>query len=326
MFTLLNREEHIQRINNHQDAYKQLITNGTLKKDDYLAIQKDVTTIRRKALVGIMDLYNAGLTFQADIKDQIISRQNRSGFGSAKLEMNPTKTTNNQVDYTLDIQPLPIGHMGWGIPFRQKQLAYKYADGFEESVRKTSEAFEGLLFNGAPTINVKYGDSTVPVYGYMTHPSASSHTITDWASVDGGGAYDNLDGIVPDVIAMRAKAFTEGSVSGNSQMVLYVNNAYWGVLDNDYKAYATRTILERILQISNISAVKPTDELATGQVCLVEMDKRTIELGVAQDIITVPQNMNDIMQGENFLTYGCMTPMIHADREGKTGIVKGVQA
>ena len=117
----------------------------------------------------------------------------------------------------------------------------------------------------------------------------------------------------------------QGGVS-NDSVCMYVANDIWTNLQNDYKVESTDTsgsgmmVVERLKKIAQIRDVKPAEKLADGEVVLVELEERTIQLAIASDIISVPHQKTSPMMPQVMTTYAAMVPQIKVDSAGNTGI------
>lgn len=304
------------------DKNGKIVNNvGVLRHEDHQRIMDTVIQVRRRSLNGIADVIAAGLTTSESISTQLVGTENINEFQPAKRDMNPTAFQNNVTDFELVYTPLPITHQSWRIPFRQMGFGYKRSAGLTESVRQVSESLEEMLFNGDDKIQVTVNGSTSVIRGYTTHPDRSTQVVGDWTT--GANA-------LAGALLMVGKIFTQGAVSQANSCVLYVANNLWTEMQNDYVAAAVaptiKTVKERLEAISEIREVKPAEKLADGNVLLVEMSDRTIEMPMASDIVTIPHlRMNDL-DDQVFTTYAVMTPVFKVDRNGRMGMVHGTPA
>lgn len=289
--------------------------NGTLRHEDFLSIQDRVVEVRRRALNGIADLREAGLSFSENISTQLVGFEKINEFQAARQDMNPNVNQNNDTVYTEDFVPLPIAHQSWNVPWRQTGFDYKRSAALPESVRQVAERLENTLFNGNAAISVTFNNNPYVVYGYTTHPNRGQGTISDWTVLA------NYDKIVSETITQIGLMWsTQGGVA-NDSVVMYVANDLWTIMQNDYvAAFPSDPIIDRLKEIAQIREVKPAEKLAAGQVMLVEMSERTVQLAVAADLITVPHTKDNPFDPQTFTTYGAMVQQIKVDTNGNTGI------
>lgn len=302
----------------NSDDKQALVTNanGTVRHEDFMVIRGMVIEVRRRSLNGIADLRGAGLTFTADIGEQLVGFETVNEFQAAKQDMNPNSFDNNDTTFTEDFVPNPITHSSFSVPWRQQGFDYKRSLGLSESLRQTAERLEETLFNGNANIAVTFNGTAFPIYGYTTDPNRGTGTISNWTL----GASQGL--IVNELIDQIGLMWTtQGGVSNNSVMV-YVANDIWNVLQKDYNAtYPTdKTIMARIKEIAQVKDVKPAEKLASTQVVLVEMESRSVELAVASDIVVIPHTKLNAMAPQVLTTYAAMVQKIKADNTGATGV------
>lgn len=296
--------------------------NGTLRHEDFLVIQDKVLEVRRRKLNGITDLMAAGLSFGVDIGEQLVGFENINEFQEAEQEMNPNSYQNNDTAFSEAYVPNPIAHSSFEVPWRQQGFDYKRSLGMSESARQVAEKLENTLFNGNTDIVVNFAGANQALYGYTTHPDRGTGTISDWTLSTPAG----LAAIVPETVAQIGNMFaSQGGVS-NDSVIVYVANDIWTNLQNDYKVESTDTsgsgmmIVDRMRKIAQVKDVKPAEKLADGEVVMVEMEERTIQLAVASDIIAVPHQKTSPMEPQVMTTYAAMVQQIKSDSNSNTGI------
>lgn len=318
-YVLLNSDNKIiARNSTVAEAVKnELYTNATtLRHEDFLIIQEKITEVRRRKLNGITDLMEAGLSFPASISDQIIGTENINEFSEAEQEQNPTGFDNEDTVYGEVFVPNPITHKTFSVPWRQQGFAYKQSLGLSESVRMVAERLEETLFNGNTKIKVNFNGTLQQIFGYTTHPDRGTITISQWDLVA------NNDKIVDEVIAAIGSMFAnQGGVEMDS-VIMYFPKNFKGAMDRDYvSGFPSDTVKDRIMRIPEIKNVKFAEKLADDNVVFVEMLERTVQLGVASDIISVPHVKTNPMQAQVMTTYAAMVQIIKSDSAGNTGIL-----
>ncbi len=313
-YVVINAEGEIIIRNDDKQA---LITNatGTVRHEDFLVIRDMIIEVRRRKLHGISDLRESGLSFTAALGDQLIGFENVNEFKLAEQDMNPNSYDNNDTVITEDFVPNPITHSTFSIPWRQTGFDYKRSLGMAEALRQIAERLEETLTNGNASISVTFQGTAFPIFGYTTDPSRGTGTISNWTA----GASQGL--IINELIdQIGAMWLNQGGVGNNSVMV-YVANDIWNVLQKDYNTTnPSKTILARMMDIAQVKDVKPLEKLASTQVVLVEMEKRTVELGIASDIIVTPHIKINPMAPTVLTGYAAMVQKIKSDSNGKTGV------
>ncbi len=303
------------------DAEGNIVNNvGTLRHEDHVRIQDQLIAIRRASLSGIADLIAAGLTAPQTLDTMLAGYETTNEFQAAEVSMNDIRRQDNNSNYVPSYVPLPVVFSGWSIPWRQDGFAYKDSAGLSESVRQVAEASENMLFNGETRAVVNFNSANQTVYGYTNHPDRQTFTIGDWTAVAGTA-------VVTDVLAMVEKLYLNTFVNANQKsLVLYIARDFWMSLQEDYSTTkGDNTILDRIMAIPEIIAVRPALKMATGTAVLVEMADRTVQMGIASDIVTIPHEQQSRVSNQEFTTYAVWTPMIKSDRNSITGICHGTQ-
>ena len=292
--------------------------SGALRFDDNVLTTEQTIKLRRKALVGVSDLLDNGLVRPASLMDLFVRYHNMNGFTDAKSSMNPITGQLDQTNYKPVLTPLPILFKDWFIPFRQDGFSYKNNDGASEANRKVMELLEEMLFNGLDNISIDVGGSAAKLYGYTNSPNTITSTISDWTDTA------NLKKVVPDTVNLLKEMEEQASISlMNKNVMMYVSSDLSvDPMVNDYNPdYPSNVVIERLRQIPQIMDVKSSPNVPAGSVVLVEMDERTIEMGVAQDVVNVPWTRTQPMENQRFTTFAAMCPIIKKPREGKTGVL-----
>lgn len=295
---------------------KALITNAahSVRHEDYLVIQDTIVEIRRRALNGIADLRANSLTFNESIEKQLVGFERATKFNEAKQSMNPNTTSNNDTNFTEDLVPCPITHLGFSVPWRQSGFNYKQSLGMSESIRLVAERLEKTLFVGNTKIAVAYNGESKGLYGYTTHPKRGTGNISDWTiSTNYGKIHTELN-------TQLGLMFSAQSGVMNGRVMVYVANDIWQALQEDYKAESEKTIMERCKAIAQVMDIKPAEYLPNGEVVLVEMERRSVELCIESDIVVIPHTKTEVFQPQAFTAYAAMTHHIKDDADGNTGI------
>ena len=302
----------------HNADKNELVHNadGTVRHEDFLVIKDKIIEVRQRKLNGIADLMSNGLSIPASIGDQLVGFENTNEFQEAEQDMNPTSFDNNDTTFTKDFVPNPITHSSFSVPWRQQGFQYKNSKGMVASIRQVAEKVEKTLFLGNSGISVTFNATAFQIYGYTTHPNRGVDTISDWTLTA------STEAIITETVTALGLMFADqGGIKDENSVIMYVANDIWMNLQNDFKANSDKTVKDRLLQISQIKEVKPAEKLTNGNAILVEMEDRTIELAVAQDIIVVPHVKTNPMASQHMTAYAAMVHKIHEDSNSNTGIM-----
>lgn len=249
-----------------------LRTFGTLRKDEWIEIDRVVTRVARDRLRGVADLRAAGLTktIPNALGTTRIEWEKVSEMDPAEMSMSGlSQSQNDRVVFDLDHLPVPIIYKDFQINLRALMASRKQGTGLdtlqiEMASRKVSEYLEDLLWNGSTVLG-----SANPIYGYRTTPNRNTGSTTaDWNSASG-------DQIVGDVLAMIEKATADNFFG---PYVLYFSTAAGIMMSDDYKAESDKSILTRLREIPEISAFRSTNKLANNEALLVQMSPDVVEL------------------------------------------------
>lgn len=301
----------------HLNANGQLVSNATTLRHEEGKVYDDaLIEISRLRLNGIEDLRKRGLIKPLGGLGTILSMYERVGeMTGAVIDMDGrTGSNNDRITFDEVGVPIPIFHKEWNLGERVVLASRQRGEPLDTTQMRMAsrvvlEAMEDSLFNGIPGLIV----SGLSIYGYTTHPSRNPYTLTaDWTADPGTD-------IIPDVKAML-QLLLDAKKYG--PYILYVAKDIMINLESDYSATkGTETIKDRILRFQDISEVKGADFLADGEVLLIQMDRETVDLAVAQDIRNLTWNIHP-MQTE-YMVLSAMAPRIKADRDGNCGIVHG---
>ena len=305
-----------------QKQINEMHTNSSiLRYDEWRKIDERVLATAREKINAIDDLKSAGLQVNLGGVGVNVSSIPRSGETTeAKVNMDPeTKTQNDKIKFDIINFPVPLFIKDFCLNGRTLASSGGRGESLQTTqVREATVAMklkmEGMAFNGLP--EVKFGADTI--YGYTTHPDRIPHTLTSsWETADGVT-------IISDITAMVKKA---KSVRRYGPFVLYIPCNVWTSLDEDYSTLKSdRTTLERMKALSSIADVKEGFTLAPDQVVLVEMNDSTVDLAIAQDMLTLEVNPGiHPLAGKpiEFRLISAMVMRLKSDMNGSMGLVHG---
>jgi len=267
-----------------------LRTLDVLSKDEWKIFDDVIIDVARQRLTGVQDLMAAGLSY--DIPNGLGTTQVEWELGS---DMDPAHvsmdgTTMGQRDrytYTLKSLPLPIVHKEFAVNIRALEASRKRGLPLDTTQAQlcskiVSEKLEDMVFNGhAITV------AGTTIEGYLNATNRNTGSIVDWALVGTTGEV-----IIASVLAMITAAMADKMYG---PYVLYVPIDYYIKLGNDFKTNSDKTILQRILEIPGISAVKFSQNLpggGTGKVVLVQMTRDVVDIVNGLPVTTVQWEEN----------------------------------
>jgi uncharacterized linocin/CFP29 family protein len=288
--------------------------NAVLRKDEWILFDRTVQDIARKRLIAVGDLLSRGL--RTPIANALgitrVEWQRMGDMSAAEISM--SGISESEYDrLTFDVQglPVPIIHKDFTINVRALESSRRGGQPLdtlqvEVATRKVVEQIESMLFNGATVL----GTNNV-IYGYLTAPNRNTGSVTaSWNTATG-------DQIVGDVLAMLAKAYADNMFG---PFVLYTSiNASVNMAD-DYKAESDRTILDRVLAIPGIEAIRPTAELTGNNVLLVQLSRDVVDMldGIQPTTVEWESHGGFVV---HFKVLAIMIPRIRNDYLNQSGIV-----
>lgn len=307
-------------LNEQGDDLIKVNTPSALRYDEFKDIDRTVYEVAKQRLVGVADLQTKGLVHNLGGLGSVISQYEKSSdMTEATISMaGVTGGEKDTPNFETVSVPVPIVHKDFTLNIRRLEASRNsiYADSLDTTAaaiaaRVVSEKSEDMLFGGS---TIKVEDGTI--YGYTTAPNRNTVLIaTAWDALSAA----NMDDIVEDVQSALDLARADRHYG---PFTLYVPSNYEGVLDNDYEPASgdTRTIRERLLQLSGLNEIKVADRLTDDNAVLVQMTRDVVDLAVAQGITTVQWNQQGGMI-ENFKVMACWVPRVKDDYDGRSGIV-----
>ena len=299
-----------------------LRTNAVLRKDEWEQLDAALISVARERLTAAADLMDRGLVYNVPngMGTTIVQHETVSEMTEAQVSMDGiTKGENDRVTFSLVSTPLPIIHHDFQISARV--LAASRTTGapldttqVEEAMRQVAETTEGLVLNGYSGGDLLgFGSSKAQLFGYTNRTGRNVYSIaTDWDDSGATGA-----SILADVLNMISAAHGDRMFG---PYILYVPTNYWVALQDDFKADSDKTILNRLLEIAGIDAIKPADKLADDNVLLVQMTKSNVDMVVGMQPTTVEwESQGGMMM--MFKVMSIMVPRVKLDHNGNSGIV-----
>ena len=302
-----------------------VVNNGLLQFQEWLDIDRTVIQSAEQRLVGIADLRAAGLIHNLGSIGQTITLwQTVSSMTEANINMDGvTAGEEDTIQFGTAQVPVPIIHKDWRLNMRRLVASRTFGESLDVTAAAVAgslvaEASERMLFGGAP---IRVDASTI--YGYRTFPGREQVDLTaDWLTA-------SPSEIKADVQVMLARLRANRFYG---PFTLYIPGDWEGVLDeffimeggDDTAGYSIatpgRTIRDVLLSLSGLNSIKVADMLnGTSEAVMVSLDRRTVDLAIAQDITTISWQAMGGMQ-ERFKTMACWVPRIKSDFQGRCGV------
>lgn len=272
---------------NRKIMYAELIENNTLREDQTREVDEALTRVSRRDLVAVSDLMGG------------LSKDLAKGVGATTYEFDRIAPVGpayqgmsimdlgeeDLVNFSRTAIPVPVTASRFSLDARQRAAGMGMGDSvdmvnIEEHTRSVAEKLEDTLVYGS---SVVLGGNSLP--GYTNHGSVDTQSFSSshWDDQTAGAH----SAAVEDVLNMRTGLRDNGFTG---PYILYVSPNFDGALDDDYKAEASRTLRQRLLDIDGITQVKVLPNLANDHALLVQMTRSVIEYAVGQPITTVTWN------------------------------------
>ncbi len=295
----------------------QLRTNDTLRKDEWLEIDRAVIEIARDRLTGVTDLVNAGLTINLvnGLGTTVFQWEDMSDMTAADINMEGiTEGNRDRVVFDLNSIPLPIVHKDFYISKRVLTASRTLGQPLditqaEVAAQLVAEQVENILFNGAS--NLTFGGGTL--FGYRDFPNRNTFTLPAAWDASATTGSDMLR----DLLDMLALLHTDRMFG---PYVLYVPTLYWTRFQDDFKTNSDRMILERLLAISGIASIKPADTLPANNVVLTQMSANNTKMVIGMQPTVVQWETQGGMR-LHFKVMTIMVPRVAATHTDQSGIV-----
>ena len=301
---------------------EKLTANATLRKDEWLSLDQQIIEMARQRLVIVEDLRAAGLVQNVGGLGTLISEwETGSAITDAEATMDGESTADqDNQEFGLSGVPIPVIQKPFKISERQLMASRTRGSALDvttglEAARAVARKSEDMLFNGLTMGKVK----SYSVYGLTNHPNRATISLTyDWSLAATTGA-----NVLEDVMALIKKAETDERGIGPYNIYVSTDAAY--KFREDYTSNYGKTLLDRILEIPEISNVRFSDKVKSKNAVLLQMDKTTIDLAVASDVTNVQWNSPSGWT-HNFQTFAAWAPRIKGDYDGHLAVVHGTKS
>lgn len=292
-----------------------LRTNDVLRNREWIDFDTAVVNVARERLVAIGDLVQAGLTYPLANALGItrVEWETISDLTDASVSMSGlSQGQNDRFETALTSVPVPIVHKDFKIDIRALHAYRNLGQPLdmmqvEVATRVVAEKLEAILFNG-----VTVGVSGSPVYGYTNAPNRiTGSTTVDWNTATGAQ-------ILGDVLAMQGAAAAKNMFG---PFIIYCSQASFIHLGDDFKANGDKTILERLLDVPNIMAVKPTQKITdSGVVIMVQMTRDVVDIvdGIQPTVVSWESQGGFLV---NFKVLAIMVPRMKSTYTLQSGII-----
>lgn len=297
-------------------------SESALRATDWTNLDTKLVEAAQQQLVLVDDLISTGLTYNAgDIGTLVAEWDAPSELTDAIVTMDgETGGDRDNQDFSRDGVPIPIIHKEFNLGRRALLAARRSGAALDTThgaaaARAVARTSEKMMFNGYQIQAAGSQSNRHTIRGLLTHPARATLGLKVWDA-----PATTADEILADIQAMIRKAETEELTIGGYR--LYLNTSYQYLFRQDYKAMSEKTLMQRVLEIDGIDAVRFSTQCPVGQVVLVQWLDSTIDLAVISDIDVIQWKSNTGWT-DKFQTYAAWAPRIKSDFDGHLGVVHG---
>ena len=297
--------------------------NALLRRYDWEVIDQKVIDIARTPLTVTNDLRNFGLVEPlGGLGTMVTTYERGSDMSAADIDM--AADTDGQADavaFSPVSIPVPIVHKGFTINMRMVEASRRSGTPLDTTqvaiaTRKVGDALENMIVNGS---TLKSGGNAI--YGLTTHPDRS----TDTASNYGGGAFTTEGNAHKTIAGMMEALYAQGYMGPYGCYVAMnrIKNLWARHTDGSGKS-EVQTILDNLRE-GGLQYIRPSASLADSTVVLFQLTSDVIDLGVAQDMVTVQSETKGSLVA-NFKVMTAAVPRVKSDASGACGVAHATSA
>ena len=306
-----------------KESYRTIQVNaGTLRRDEWKALDEAVLRIAEHRLQGTQDLIGRGLVYNLGnaMGTTVLEYHDVSDALEAGLSMDGvTRQQGDRPEFKSVYLPIPIIHADFEINERVLQVSRNMGNGLdtimaERAARKVAVKLEKMLFT-----DETYGFGGGKIYSLVNFPHRKEYSLgTAWTSLSDNDSEGTVgEQIVTQVLDMKQTMINDSQFG---PYVLYVPTNYETLIDSDYNSYKTNTIRERILKISNIQDIVVVDTLTSDNIVMLQLSTDTIRIVRGLGL----QSVQWATEGNFVNKYKVLTiqvPQIRADQNNNTGLL-----
>jgi uncharacterized linocin/CFP29 family protein len=301
-------------------AERPINTNATLRKDEWINLEDAILEAARERLVIVDDLRSAGLTYNVGGLGTLVSEwETASEITDAEITMDgETMTQKDRQEFGLTGVPIPIVMKDFSIGERMLMASRQRGASLDvttgaEAARSVARRSERMVFYGANIGATNSAGSLYTIPGLFTFGNRETFTISDWSNDATTPAT-----ILSEILQMISKMEIEQRCYGPFN--LYIPNTYSRRFREDFKADGDKTLMQRVMDEPMISAIKVADVIEGGNVAMIAMNNRYLDLAVAADLTTVQWQSGSGFTN-HFKNYAAWAPRLKSDFDGRVGIL-----
>lgn len=302
------------RTNKNNYEHPQVNANGTLRREEWMALDRALIDISRSRLGGIDDLKSRGLTYNLGnaMGTTVLEYQDISDSMEAELSMDGvTRGNADRPEFGSVYLPIPIIHVDFDLNLRTLSASRNNGNPLDTTMvehagRKVKEKLEAMLFTST---SYSYGGGTI--YSYLNQPHRNPVVSTTVWDDSATGA-----NIIADIQKMKKASI---AAKHYGPWTLYIPTEYETRLDEDYVSGYPKTIRARIMELNGIEKIQVVDTLTDGNVLLVQMTSDVVRLVTGMDMQVIEWKTEGGMVSK-FKVMAIQVPQIRNDHDGNSGL------
>jgi hypothetical protein len=293
-----------------------LRTNAVLPREAWIQYDRAVVEGALPRMRAVGDLVAAGLTTPLPnaMGTTVYGYDTMGDMDPAMTSMDGlAKTENDTIEFGNRLAPVPIIHKDFFIHLRKLEASRRSGQPLDTTQaniagRKCGEEAERTLVIGGKTF------AGLPLYGYTTTPFRITRSFGAGGVWTGAATGEQITAdILLGVQDLNAQGFY-------GPFWLYVPGNMSAKLEGDYKAAATTSIRQRILDLEPISDVRYLDQLPAGNVLIVQPTADVITMLDGEALQSIQWDMAGGFV-INYKSFMIQVPLIRGNAAGKTGIL-----
>jgi uncharacterized linocin/CFP29 family protein len=294
-----------------------LRTLDTLRKDEWKELDDALVEEGVIRLRGVADLLAAGLnrTVPNGMGKTIFQWEKITDMEPAQVSLDGiVRTEGDRQEFSLENLPLPITHKDFFLNLRTLAASRERGESLDTTQARTAgrlvaEQTENLLFNGYDNT---FGGFNI--YGYTTHPDRNT------SAFGAGGAWSGAaktgEEILADLLTMIAGLEADRYYG---PYWLYIPGNTSVKLEEDFKANSDKTIRQRLMEVSSLSAIRTADQLTADNIILVQGTSDVVTMVEGETTQTIQWDVEGGFQ-INFKAFNIHVPLVRSDAQGRSGV------
>ena len=308
------RKRHARRWNpvlRNDDAF---VANSVLDKREWARLDAAIFEMVKLRQNAMADLISRGLTVPGSLATLMSQWRHATERVRPTVSMDGrSRVDRDRTDRLTRSVPIPIFRTDYEIGRREllaSQTLGNPIDTFEagEAAGSITEEQERMLFSGETGVVVQ-GSS---IAGYTTLAARDTGT----AAAYGGGDFATISNIKPTFLGMLAALAAKRY---HGPFLCYIAQAQYHQMLDTYSDGSGDTALDRVQELPQIDAVKPSDFLAAGNLVMVQMTSNVVDWFNAMDVQNREWESGD-GQALHYAVMAAGAPRLKTDSAGNAGI------